>query len=107
MTLKGTEGGSVKITDIQQLQDAAVIYYEASNAANQIPFLMFESSSGERIYAKKRPIRLSQDSFSYKWEFSGISSLTGMKLLLVVHEFSQELEKPVKIKIPIDWETRP
>ena len=104
VTLKGVDGGSVKITDIQQQEDAMVINYESSNAANQIPFLMFESSSGERISARKRPVRLSRDSFSYKWEFPSISSLSEMKLLLVVHEFAQELEKPMKIRIPLDWE---
>ncbi|MBE1441547.1 DUF4179 domain-containing protein [Paenibacillus sp. OAS669] len=107
LTLKGADGGGIEITGIQQLEDATVIYYEASNAANQIPFLMFESPSGERISSKKRPVRLSRDSFSYQWEFPGISSLSEMKLLLIVDEFSEEFEKPMKIRIPLDWGTRP
>ncbi|WP_282937100.1 DUF4179 domain-containing protein [Paenibacillus sp. RC67] len=106
VTLKGNDGGNVTITNIQLLEDSTVIYYEASNASNQIPFLMFENSLGERYSATKQAVRLSKDSFSYKQEYPKIPTLTGMKLLLVVNEISQELEKPVKIKIPIDWETR-
>ncbi|KEQ23833.1 DUF4179 domain-containing protein [Paenibacillus tyrfis] len=103
VTLKGARGGTVTITDVQFLEDSTVVYYEASDAANQKPFLILEDSSGERFTSQKNDVRTSRDSFAYKVEYPKLPS-SRFKFELVVNEYSQEPKEPVKIKIPIDWE---
>ncbi|GLI10624.1 hypothetical protein YDYSG_66580 [Paenibacillus tyrfis] len=40
VTLKGNKGGTVTITGVQFLEDSTVVYYEASDAVSQRPFLI-------------------------------------------------------------------
>ncbi|XOK61950.1 DUF4179 domain-containing protein [Paenibacillus elgii] len=103
VTLKGARGGKVTITDVQFLEDSTVVYYEASDAANQRPFLVLEDSSGERITSQKNNVRTSRDSFAYKLQYPKLPS-DRFTFKLIVNEYSQEPKEPVKIKIPIDWE---
>ncbi|MBU7315501.1 DUF4179 domain-containing protein [Paenibacillus oleatilyticus] len=103
VTLKGARGGKVTITDVQFLEDSAVVYYEASDAVNQRPFLILEDSSGERFTSQKKEVRTSRDSFAYKLQYPKLPS-DRFTFKLIVNEYSQEPKEPVKIKIPIDWE---
>ncbi|WP_159885725.1 DUF4179 domain-containing protein [Paenibacillus puerhi] len=104
VTLKGDQGGTVTITQVQYSENSTVVFYEASHAAAQIPFLMFEDSAGERYIPTKEAVRISKDSFSYRIEYPKLSPAPGLKFLISVNEFARERKKPVKIKIPIDWE---
>ncbi|GMX63217.1 hypothetical protein Elgi_29630 [Paenibacillus elgii] len=103
VTLKGARGGTITITDVQFLEDSTVVYYEASDAANQKPFLILENSSGKGFVSAQNAVRLSRDSFAYKLQYPKLPS-DRFTFQLIVNEYSQEPKEPVKIKIPIDWE---
>ncbi|NEN80728.1 DUF4179 domain-containing protein [Paenibacillus elgii] len=103
VTLKGARGGTITITDVQFLEDSTVVYYEASDAANQKPFLILEDSSGKGFVSAPNAVRLSRDSFAYKLQYSKLPS-DRFTFQLIVNEYSPEPKEPVKIKIPIDWE---
>lgn len=64
ITMQGYNGGFIKITNVEFLTDTTIVYYEASDATNQAPFLMFQDSSGKRYSHNKQPIRLSRDAFT-------------------------------------------
>jgi hypothetical protein len=103
ITLEGYRGGKVSITDVQFLTDTIVVYYESSDAANQIPFLLLEDASGKRYTPKKNPVRISRDTFSYKMEFPILEAQSGIKFLTVINEYNAEPKKPLEIQIPLDW----
>ncbi len=103
VTLRGAKGGRVTITDVQFLEDSTVVYYEASDAANQRPYLILEDSSGGRFTSNKNAVRVSRESFAYKLEYPKLPSIP-FKFEMVVDEYSKERKEPMKIKIPIDWE---
>lgn len=103
VTLKGARGGTITITDVQFLEDSTVVYYEASDATNQKPFLILEDSSGKGFVSAPNAVRLSRDSFAYKLQYPKLPS-DRFTFKLIVNEYSPEPKEPVKIKIPIDWE---
>ncbi|PUA34882.1 DUF4179 domain-containing protein [Paenibacillus elgii] len=103
VTLKGNKGGTVTITDVQFLKDSTVVYYEASDAVNQRPFLILQDSSGKGFVSAPNAVRLSRDSFAYKLQYPKLPS-DRFTFKLIVNEYSQEPKEPVKVKIPIDWE---
>ncbi|WP_054974914.1 DUF4179 domain-containing protein [Paenibacillus sp. A3] len=103
VTLRGAKGGTVTITDVQFLENSTVVYYEASDAVNQRPFLILEDSSGERFTSNKNAVRISRELFAYKVEYPKLPS-SRFKFEMVVDEYRPEPKEPVKIKIPIDWE---
>ncbi|WP_010503151.1 DUF4179 domain-containing protein [Paenibacillus elgii] len=103
VTLKGARGGTITITDVQLLEDSTVVYYEASDATNQKPFLILKDSSGKGFVSAPNAVRLSRDSFAYKLQYPKLPS-DRFTFELIVNEYSPEPKEPVKIKIPIDWE---
>ncbi|MDQ0899902.1 DUF4179 domain-containing protein [Paenibacillus sp. V4I7] len=103
ITMQGYNGGFIKITNVEFLADTTIVYYEASDANNQTPFLMFQDSSGKRYSYNKHPIRLSRDTFSYKLQFPKLDSVSGLKFLMPIDVFEEEPKKPLEIKIPLNW----
>jgi hypothetical protein len=104
ITMQGYNGGYIKITNVEFLADTTIVYYEASDATNQTPFLMFQDPSGKQYYHNKHPIRLARDTFSYKLQFPKLDSVSGLKFLMPIDVFEEEPKKPFEVKIPLNWE---
>ncbi|AFC31636.1 hypothetical protein PM3016_4904 [Paenibacillus mucilaginosus 3016] len=104
LVLEGTPGGTVTVTGIELLEDKTILRYTASDADNQFPNLLLVDSSNEQYSENALPIRTSRETFSFEAEYPPLGSTTGLRLLNIITETPEDREKPLRLRIPIDWE---
>ncbi|SFL67090.1 protein of unknown function [Paenibacillus sp. 1_12] len=104
VVMEGNNGGTIKITGVQFLDDTTVVDYESSDAVNQLPTLTLEDSTGKRIRPNKRPIRVERDKFAYSVQFPRLESGSITHFVNMVEEYKKVPPKPMEVKIPLDWE---
>ncbi|MCU6790740.1 DUF4179 domain-containing protein [Paenibacillus sp. WQ 127069] len=104
IVLEGNNGGIIKITGVQFLDDTTVVDYESSDSGNQLPFLLLEDSTGKRILASKRPVRAARDKYAYRVEYPRLESRSLTRFVNLVEEYVKELPKPIEVRIPLNWD---
>lgn len=104
IVLEGNNGGTIKITGIQFLDDTTVVDYESSDAVNQLPTLMLEDSTGKRIWPSKRAARVAREKFAYSVQFPKMKPGSLTRFVNMVEEYVKEPPKPLEVRIPLDWD---
>ncbi|AEI44058.1 DUF4179 domain-containing protein [Paenibacillus mucilaginosus] len=105
LVLEGSRGGNVTVTGIDLLENKTILRYTASDANNQSPYLLLIDATNESHPSTKTfAIRTSRETFSFEAEYPPLGSTTGLRLLNIITETPEDQEKPLRLRIPIDWE---
>lgn len=104
LIMKGQHGGIIKINKVDFLDDETIVYYEASDAKNQAPFLQLIDLEGPHPKIGQ-PVRTSRDRFLYQMKFPKVNHESPIRIQLNVNEYvaGQEPKAPIEVKIPLDW----
>lgn len=101
--LKGKQGGTVSITNVEYSEDGTMLYYEASDAENQYPMIVLMDSK-EHVNISE-PVRIAKDRFAFKMKYPKLDIRSSLKAKVFINEYGPgyKPEPPVWVKIPLDW----
>lgn len=102
ITLKGNEGGTVKITSVDYEEKQTVVYYEASQVMSQITPLSLEEEQGHPIFPKGQPVRISRDKLAFKLIFPPVQPSDKLEIVANSFTYTKDIQQ-FRLRIPIEW----
>ncbi|ETT48293.1 hypothetical protein C162_15530 [Paenibacillus sp. FSL R7-269] len=102
ITLKGNEGGTVKVTSIDYEEKQTVVYYEASQVMSQITSLYLEEKQGHPIFPKGQPVRISRDKLAFKLIFPPVQSSDKLEIMARYFSYPEDIQQ-FRLRIPVQW----
>ncbi|HEY2492484.1 MAG TPA: hypothetical protein VGI33_06200 [Paenibacillus sp.] len=103
LVLKGDQGGTMTVTNVEFQEKQTVVYYKASQSSSQRTFFMFENNKGERIATNQNPVRISKDSLSFKLVFPEMNERDIAGIVTQPFSYPKDQEM-LRVQIPLNWE---
>ncbi|MDR0269574.1 DUF4179 domain-containing protein [Paenibacillus sp.] len=102
--LKGENGGTISITNVEYSDDGTTLYYEVSDAKDQYPGIMLMDSK-EHYNNVSQPVRIAKDRLAFKMKYPKLDMSSSLKVKISTIEYkpAYKPEPPVLVKIPLDW----
>ncbi|MEK4515840.1 DUF4179 domain-containing protein [Paenibacillus sp. FSL H8-0122] len=104
ITLKGNEGGTVKITSVDYEEKQTVVYYEASQVMSQNTPLRLEEEQNKDhpIFPKGQPVRISRDKLAFKLIFPPVQPSDKLEIVANSFTYTKDIQQ-FRLRIPIEW----
>lgn len=105
IVLKGMNGGTVTITQMEAGDDETVLTYEASDAENQNPAMLLVDSKGKEQRGSGRPVRISKERFIFQIKFPKPDGGSFQQIKMITYDSKPgyKPKPPTVIRVPLDW----
>ena len=102
LTLRGNQGGTVKVTAVDYEEKQTVVYYEASQVMSQLTELTLMQGQDQPILPKGQPVRIDRDKLAFKLIFPPVQPSDQLEIRARFFSYPEDT-KQFRLRIPIEW----